>query len=162
MIFFSVSHQYGDETIEYNAALTITDDDTGSSQLSQFIDPFNVQPPTDILQNVQVDDENRASIAETESVVITGEVTKPGTLSVDWDGAGPEAAESFVISSAGNFAVSHTYPDDDPTLSSFDLYNVQVDSKRLHLVLPPACSRPSAELGYETIFTSLSRDWIRE
>ena len=125
---FFVTRQYADDnptatpSDSYNVNVKLVDDDTGSATANATITVNNAAPSLYISLLP-------ASVFEGQSAILSGSYTDPGisdthTLYIDWDNNGTYDQTQAV--SGGIFSFSPQYPDDNPTGTPSDIYNVSV------------------------------------
>ncbi|MAE68140.1 MAG: hypothetical protein CMJ18_28150 [Phycisphaeraceae bacterium] len=125
---FSEAHQYLDDNPTatgsdmYTIDLTLTDDDDGSDSASVTTTVNNVAPT---LSGVSV----TPSIDENGTVTLAGTITDAGTqdtfrLEVEWGEGGIETFN--YAAGTTNFSETHQYLDDNPTLTGFDDYMIDL------------------------------------
>eukprot|EP00913_Durusdinium_trenchii_P028471 g26699.t1 len=125
---FSVTHQYLDDnptataSDNYTINLTITDDDTGSSNANTTATVNNVAP---VASNLTLDN---TTINENGSVTVTGSFTDVGSLDthtvmINW-GAGETPSAATVDQVNNTFTATHQYLDDNPTNTASDMYSI--------------------------------------
>jgi hypothetical protein len=101
--------------------VTVKDKDNDSDDASKGITVHNVAPT---LSNVGV----TSPINENGTATLTGNITDPGTLDtfslvINWgDGSGPETLN--LAAGTSSFSLSHTYLDDSPTGTAWDVYTI--------------------------------------
>jgi hypothetical protein len=142
---FTVSHQYLDDNPsvttfdDYTIDVTVTDDDSLSGIDSEIVRVKNVAPSV-ALDPVTMIDENGTA-------VLAGSITDIGsldtfTLDVTWgDPLSPDNVQSFALGTTAltqaadgidwdpltrSFTVSHQYLDDNPSVTTFDDYTIDV------------------------------------
>lgn len=122
---FSASHFYLDDkptgtaSDDYPINLTLTDDDGGEDTQTTTVTVNNVAP---------VITAKNAIINEAGHATITASIVEPGsqdsfTLVIDWGDGSPTKTSTHA---AGTTMVgaTHTYPDDNPTGTSLDIYRL--------------------------------------
>ncbi len=120
---FLATHTYEDDGLrallaDFDINLTLTDDDTGSDSETITVQVDNVAPTLD---NVTISD----PINEGDTATLTGSIIEVSpadsfTLTVAW---GDGNVDSFAYGAGTTgFSESHTYADDDPTATPFDVY----------------------------------------
>ncbi|TWU24731.1 PKD domain-containing protein [Bythopirellula polymerisocia] len=125
---FAVSHQYLDDdptgtpSDTFNVNLRLRDDDTGQVVASVPLTVNNLAPKIDSLSIT-------SPINEFGIANLTGTYSDVGSLDtheldIDWDGDG--TFDQTVAVTGGAFSVSHQYPDDNPTATPSDTFNVNV------------------------------------
>lgn len=110
----------GDNGI-YTVTYTVTDDDGGSHFDEAIITVNNAAPAIESVAATSVD--------ENGTVTLTGTYSDAGALdthSIDIDWGPGETATLNVLVSGGTFSVTHQYLDDNPTLTSSNLYTIGV------------------------------------
>ena len=126
---FEASHTYPDDdptgTVSdlYNITVTLADDDTGSTGVEIDLTVLNVDPAiTDVTAP--------SVISEGDDVTVAVSFTDPGlvdvhTVTVDWDDGSPNTVVTLPVGDR-TFNASHPYPDDNPTGTLSDVYNIKV------------------------------------
>ena len=127
----ATSHTYLDDdptatsSDVYTISVTVTDDDTGTSDTATDTVTVNNVAPSITFLNVTPEtiDENQAVNLQLAFDDPGGEDTH--TVTIDWgDGSALETIE--LTSGERAIATSHTYLDDDPTATSSDVYTISV------------------------------------
>ena len=123
----NLTHQYldddptGTSSDTYTVNVALQDDDTGSTSASTTVTVDNVAPHTLSL--------SAPAIGENQTATLSGSFVDAGsldahTVTVDW---GDGVVENFVLAVGDrSFSFTHAYPDDDPTATPSDNYNIQV------------------------------------
>ena len=125
---FSATHQYLDDKPDgtpvdsYTVTLVLEDDDGGVAIGSTSVTVTNVAP---VLSGLWLE---QADIDENGQATLYGSFSDVGTedsfvLEIDW-GDGSSTVRNYVDGSA--FVVSHQYPDDDPSGTPADDYDITV------------------------------------
>ena len=128
---FVLTHQYLDDnpsgtaSDQYTINLTITDDDTGTSNGSTTVTVENVAPVLGCLKTV--------AIEENGATTLTGTITDPGTLDtfdlvVNWgDPLSPKNIETYTFAAGTkSFKLTHQYLDDNPSDTPSDQYTINL------------------------------------
>jgi hypothetical protein len=127
---FSVTHQYLDDNPTgtafdvYSISVSITDDDTGSDTDSASQRVNNVAPAS------LTASASPASIDENASTTVSGSFTDPGTqdthtVVITW-GGGEGSTTLTLLAGVLTYSASHTYLDDNPTVTTSDSYSIGV------------------------------------
>ena len=143
---FEAPHTYQDSDTSpdvFDVSIVITDDDGGSTSDGTVVAVANVPPTIEPLEL------SSTTITEGQSITIQGTFMDPGlldthTITIDWGGgAEGQAVEGITtITTEGpnpagtqldnlgdgswGFSAVHTYPDDNPTATESDLYEISV------------------------------------
>ncbi len=125
---FSKSHQYLDDNPSgsasdlYLVSVQVQDDDLGQASASTGLTVSNVAPA---LAQLTVN-----SISENNASTVQGKIIDPGTqdsfsLTINWG----DGSQQSLTYPAGTqvFSSTHTYLDDNPSLSSSDVYTLTLD-----------------------------------
>ena len=123
---YSQTHQYLDDNPTgtasdiYGITVTVTDDDTGVDTATTTVTVHNVAPV--ITAGGSVIDENGVA-------TVSGTITDPGsqdsfTVVIDWGEGSPETY-SYPAGST-SYSQTHQYPDDNPTGTASDVYDITV------------------------------------
>ena len=127
---FNATHVYVDDnptataTDNYTVTVTVGDDDLGSTSRTTPVTVNNVAP---VLSNVTL---TPFALFENDVATLSGKVSDPGALdtfvlSINW-GDGGAVQQVNLAAGTTIFSVTHTYLDDNPTGTTFDLNTVQL------------------------------------
>jgi len=118
------THTYADGLSDYDTAVDLTDEDgTFPAAGTKALTVNNVAPAIVSLTAT-------SPINENESTTLSGSFTDPGildshTVIIDW-GDGTASTTLNLAANVLTFSTSHTYIDDDPTLTSSDVNTISV------------------------------------
>lgn len=148
VINFTVGHQYLDDGLASilpggnstafdvsTISATVADDDLGTVTKTTTVTVSNVAPTAVVNAAMST-----LTINEQGAAVLSGTITDPGTLDVlelkvNWgDPFSPDNIQTFVFgpphvpgSGTRNFTLLHTYRDDNPSITSSDVYTITLN-----------------------------------